>query len=205
MSRASLRERQRQLREDAILDAAYDLLIEQGYAAMNMDDLAARAGVSKATLYQHFPSKDELVVSVILRLMRRGEERIGQIDPTLPPIQRLEQILQQGLERRINLWAAGVALLPPCVTRHPDYQEQHQRMIGHLHALIDAAKEAGDIDPALATPVVAQMLLHLFRMDYADLIAQHQCSRAEIVATLLTVVFDGLSKGLLSSRTHDSR
>jgi len=45
---------------EALIAAAYDLFYAQGYARVGVDDVAARAGVTKRTLYQHFASKDDL-------------------------------------------------------------------------------------------------------------------------------------------------
>ena len=49
----------------AILDAATDLFVEQGYGAVSMDAIARAANVSKATLYAHFASKDALFATII--------------------------------------------------------------------------------------------------------------------------------------------
>src|SRR5205823_3430702 len=70
----TLRERQLRLRGDAILDAALDLFVERGYPDATMDELAARLGTSKRTLYQHFPSKEELAVNLVVRAMRLALE-----------------------------------------------------------------------------------------------------------------------------------
>lgn len=48
-----------------ILDAAYGLFWRQGFLRVSMDDIAARAGVTKRTLYQHFSSKDDLIKSAL--------------------------------------------------------------------------------------------------------------------------------------------
>jgi TetR/AcrR family transcriptional repressor of mexJK operon len=48
-----------------ILDAAAELFIAQGYGAVSMDVIARAAGVSKATLYAHFTSKDLLFATII--------------------------------------------------------------------------------------------------------------------------------------------
>ena len=48
-----------------ILDAAGAAFYNEGYQAIGVDALAERAGVSKMTLYRHFPSKDELIVAVL--------------------------------------------------------------------------------------------------------------------------------------------
>src|SRR3712207_4210433 len=49
----------------AILGAAGELFLAQGFAAVSMDAVARQAGVSKATLYAHFPSKDALFAAMV--------------------------------------------------------------------------------------------------------------------------------------------
>jgi AcrR family transcriptional regulator len=49
----------------AILAAAMDLLLDQGLTAMSMDDVARRAGVSKATIYRWWPSKERLALDAL--------------------------------------------------------------------------------------------------------------------------------------------
>lgn len=48
-----------------ILSAAYGLLYREGFARVSMDAIAEAAGVTKKTLYYHFPGKDELVAAVL--------------------------------------------------------------------------------------------------------------------------------------------
>jgi AcrR family transcriptional regulator len=48
-----------------ILDAAGAAFYENGFQAIGVDALAEQAGVSKMTLYRHFPSKDDLMVAVL--------------------------------------------------------------------------------------------------------------------------------------------
>ena len=48
-----------------ILDTAYELFSHRGIHDVGVDELVARAGVAKATLYKHFPSKDELVLAFL--------------------------------------------------------------------------------------------------------------------------------------------
>ena len=51
--------------QNAVLDAAADLLLEQGLAAVSMDAIAARAGVSKATIYRWWPTKESLALDAL--------------------------------------------------------------------------------------------------------------------------------------------
>lgn len=49
----------------AILDAALELLAEEGFQGLSIEDVAARAGVGKTTIYRRWSSKDELVIDAI--------------------------------------------------------------------------------------------------------------------------------------------
>lgn len=57
--------RRKEARPQEILAAALDLFAERGFAASRLDDVAARAGVSKGTLYLYFPNKEELFKAVV--------------------------------------------------------------------------------------------------------------------------------------------
>ena len=58
--------RPRSARADrAILKAALDLLIEQGFDLMSMEGIASRAGVGKTTIYRRYASKEEVVAAVL--------------------------------------------------------------------------------------------------------------------------------------------
>jgi AcrR family transcriptional regulator len=59
----------------AILEATQELIVELGYAALSMDGVAARAGVSKPTLYLRYPSKGALI----------AEAAFGDVPDVQPP------------------------------------------------------------------------------------------------------------------------
>ncbi|MBC7549109.1 MAG: TetR/AcrR family transcriptional regulator [Polaromonas sp.] len=61
----ALRQRRKEARPGELLDAALDLFVEKGYAATRVEEVAARAGVSKGTLFLYFSSKDELFKAVV--------------------------------------------------------------------------------------------------------------------------------------------
>jgi AcrR family transcriptional regulator len=54
-----------------ILDTAYDLFSRRGVRAVGVDEVIERAGVAKATLYRHFPSKDDLVLAFLAQRERQ--------------------------------------------------------------------------------------------------------------------------------------
>jgi TetR/AcrR family transcriptional regulator len=59
------RERRKEARPGELLDAALDLFVEKGFAATRSEEVAARAGVSKGTLFLYFPTKEELFKAVV--------------------------------------------------------------------------------------------------------------------------------------------
>ncbi len=61
----TLRQRRKEERPQELLDAALALFVEKGFAATRSEEVAARAGVSKGTLYLYFPSKEDLLKAVI--------------------------------------------------------------------------------------------------------------------------------------------
>ncbi|HEX4863708.1 MAG TPA: TetR/AcrR family transcriptional regulator [Acidimicrobiales bacterium] len=63
-------------RDQAILEAALDLLAEVGYDAMSIESIATRAKVSKATIYRRWPGKAELVVDAL-----RSRHEPHMVDP----------------------------------------------------------------------------------------------------------------------------
>jgi AcrR family transcriptional regulator len=62
---APKRERRKQARPGELLDAALDLFVEKGFSATRVEEVAARAGVSKGTLFLYFQSKEDLFKAVV--------------------------------------------------------------------------------------------------------------------------------------------
>jgi AcrR family transcriptional regulator len=100
-----------------ILDAALALMSVQGSAGASMRQLAAACGMNVATIYHYFPSKADLLRSVMEE--RRYGERLGtevpNLDPQLPPRERLTGLFEWLWENALAeeaVWRllVGVAL-----------------------------------------------------------------------------------------------
>src|SRR4029079_8652266 len=81
--------------KDAILDATDRLLALFGYRKMTVEDIAAEAGIGKGTIYLHFASKEEVVLSHVDRIVDRLKQQnltvIARSDYTAP--ERIRQML----------------------------------------------------------------------------------------------------------------
>ncbi|MDT7808705.1 MAG: hypothetical protein QOJ70_2518 [Acidobacteriota bacterium] len=79
---------------DLILDATDRLLARYGYRKMTMDDLAQEVGIGKGTIYLHFPSKEEVVLSHVDRIVERLKGELLEIARGVgTPAARLRRML----------------------------------------------------------------------------------------------------------------
>lgn len=204
MKRLSFRERQQQVREQAIVDAAFELLTTKGYTAMTMDDVAALVGISKATLYQHFRSKEELTVSVAVSILKRSEEYLGSLDPELPAMERLQRVMRGLIELRCRAeqrsekrYPGGLyATLKPIVSGHPRFLAQYRRMVSAFSGLVDTAKAEGDIKAQIPTRIMVQAMLGLTRdFDYAEMVASMEVSPERLSESLAAIFLEGVRGG----------
>jgi AcrR family transcriptional regulator len=80
--RGRMRAAQREFTRSRLVDAAVGVFAERGYARATIDDIAERAGTTRATFYLHFKSKSD----VIPELMTRGESHFRGIYECLIPL-----------------------------------------------------------------------------------------------------------------------
>ena len=92
------RERRKEARPGELLDAALDLFVEKGFAATRAEEVAARAGVSKGTLFLYFPSKEELFKAVV------RENISGRFDEWNQEFQAFEGSSADLVRSCLRLW-----------------------------------------------------------------------------------------------------
>ncbi|MCP2167786.1 TetR/AcrR family transcriptional regulator [Goodfellowiella coeruleoviolacea] len=64
----SLREEQKNLTRNRVLDAAVTVFAEKSFVGATMEDIARAAGVTRATVYAHFPGKNEIIRALLVRV-----------------------------------------------------------------------------------------------------------------------------------------
>ena len=148
---------------EAILDAVEELLQSQGHA--NISAVAAQAGVSRVTVYAHFPTWIALLEAAVERAVRRTMTALQSVHPDSgPPIEALERLLAATWQHlaRYGAMAAAVSelLTPEAVTR------THQA----VHHTVGALLERGQADGSFRTDMPARWLLT------ASVALVHACS-----------------------------
>src|SRR5699024_11944084 len=90
--------------KDTILQIATVLFLEKGYPLISMDDVAQRADVTKATVYYHYRTKDDLFTDAVVKLMERitgGIEKIFAND--MPLKEKLHTLAYAHLRATTNM------------------------------------------------------------------------------------------------------
>jgi AcrR family transcriptional regulator len=113
----------------AILDAAEDLLDQRGQPSVSA--VAIEAGVSRVTVYAHFPTSEALLEAVVRRAVGRTAAALDQARPDSgPPPEALDRLLAAGWQEldRYGAMAAAAAsqLSPDTLTR--THESAHERV-----------------------------------------------------------------------------
>lgn len=155
-----------------ILDAAHEAFLAMGYGAVSMDAIAARAAVSKATVYTRFPSKQQLFAAVVARECDACARRmcVAEGSPALDLTSALRRVAQElmdmiTLPRNLAILRLVIAEEP----RFPElgtafYESGPAEMLRNLAGFLQREHRRGRlrIDDAA---VAAQHLVSLLRGD----------------------------------------
>mgnify|MGYP002132439450 FL=1 len=140
-----------------------DLFVEKGFAATRVEEVAARAGVSKGTLFLYFPSKEDLFKAVVrenvVAPVAQGAAEVAQFQG--PTGELLEWMLLQWWRRYGATKASGISkLVMSEASNFPDLATFYQKeVIEPGQALIRFALQRG-IDRGDLRPMNIEMVLH---------------------------------------------
>jgi AcrR family transcriptional regulator len=187
-----------QAREDAIIGVVNRLLAEKGFDAMTVDEVASQVGIAKASLYKHFPSKEDLAAAAMVRVMRRAQTFLKTLPDSLPALAKLRAVVRWTMELKL---AGEMPSLPSqnsslraTLIANADYMNGLIEVSDHLGAWIEAAQAQGLINPQL--PAIAVLYTLYARacdpvLEFLQIGGQH--TDAEIADLVLSTCFDGLN------------
>ena len=72
-------------RREEILDAAHTLFTTKGFQPTTMEDILGIVGIAKGTLYYHFPSKEQILKALVLRIVHQVEQQAREIATSSAP------------------------------------------------------------------------------------------------------------------------
>jgi len=200
------RERRKEARPGELLDAALELFVEKGFAATRVEEVAARAGVSKGTLFLYFASKDELFKAVV------RENLSGRFSEWAIEFEAFQGNTSDMLAYCMNSWwdrvgatkASGINKLMMSEAKNfPDIAAFYQHeVIGPGHALIRRIFQRGidrgeframDLDYAVYSVVAPMIFLVLSKHSMDVCIPDHvELDPKKYIASQLSTLLHGL-------------
>lgn len=193
----SFREQMRLAREDAIVAAVNRLLAEKGFEAMTVDEVAAEVGIAKASLYKHFPSKEDLAAAAMVRVLVRAGAFLDTLDAGRPPVELLREatrwMLQVQAAGEMPALPAANSSLRAALMRHQPYLDGLVAVSDRLGAWVLAAQADGSVNPSLP-PLAVLYTLYARACDpvLGFMRATGQFSDAQVIEIVLSTCFDGL-------------
>ena len=194
----SFREQMLVAREEAIILAVNKLLAEKGFEAMTVDEVAAAVGIAKASLYKHFPSKEDLAAAAMVRIMKRTQDFMATLPAEADPLGKLKAVARWAMEVQL---AGEMPSLPhqssslrTTLMGNRAYIDRLMGMSDTLGGWIQAAQANGTL--SIKLPAIA--VLYTLFARACDPVLEFlrvggNYSDAQIVDMVLESCFDGLS------------
>ena len=126
-----------------ILDAAMDVIVANGFAALSINKLASTLGFTPGALYRYFPSKDALLADLVAEIIEDIGERIAAATATSGPGQAAEADPIAPIARAADAWR--------------DYARTSPHRFGLIAALL-ASPQIVIAEPAAALTAIGHMV-----------------------------------------------
>ena len=194
--------KQKEIRE-AILDATDSLLSRYGYKKMTIDDLAKEVGIGKGSVYLHFTSKEEIVLSHVDRIIEQLKGKLSAIAKSEEkPAERLRRMLQTRVLHRFesvqhytqNLNDLLAAIRPRFLARREKYFAEEARIFA---AVIADGQRGGDFADGDSDEIAESLILATNSLLPFNLTVSELGARRDVEEKILRLA-DLLLQGLCS-------
>jgi TetR/AcrR family transcriptional regulator, regulator of autoinduction and epiphytic fitness len=184
-------------REDAIIQSVNRLLAEKGFEAMTVDEVAADVGIAKASLYKHFPSKEDLAAAAMVFVMRRAQAFLDTLPAGSSAVTKLREVVAWTMGLKL---AGEMPSLPSqnsslrtALIANKDYMDGLMDVSDRLGAWIEEAQAQGALNPKLPSIAVLYTLYARACDPVLEFLKMGELySNDEIIALVLSTCFEGL-------------
>ena len=189
--------------KNALLDATDRLLAGNGYKKMTIDELAAEVGIGKGSVYLHFASKEEIVLSHIDRIIERLKTRLQVVgEKRAPCARRLREMLIERVVFRFDSVQHYTRSLNDVLSKiRPQLLERRKRHFDEeariFATLIKQGVEAGEFAPVKVKETAAALIVATNSLLPYSLSTRELGERKEIEKRVSNLA-DLLLKGLIS-------
>lgn len=186
-------EKQREQTRDQVVATALRLFTDRGYVTVRVEDIAAEAGVSRATFYKYFSEREEILAELFARLLGRDAAPAPPGDPA-DVVGRVTRLLVESARRMASQeqLARFVYSLP---IRHAALQGAGSRppVAETVEHLLTEAVAAGAIRADLPVALLAGQVMRGFEAAMRDWAEGRANDAAEHVRLFVELAFSGIA------------
>lgn len=185
-------------RQREVLDNLQQMVLVEGISRFTIGELAARMGCSRRTLYELAPSKEQLQLLVLDRLMQHtGRQSLSAIDPSSRVVDQLRQYVTGGIDHAFRAAAYDDVADVPAARRLLDRHYGFAATV--IERLLVLGVERGELhvgSPAVVAQMISASAQHFNDPDVLD-------ATGLALGPALDAMFDALLGGLVVRRRAD--
>lgn len=188
-------------RKDRIMDAALRIFAEKGFQNATITEISKEAGVSEATIYEYFGTKEDLLFAIPEKISNDTYEASSKV---LPYIKGVEAKIRAILLFYVQLYQSNpdysaLVLLQLMSNKRFRQTPAHAAIRKSSHGLLDCIREGiangtfkKDSNPYLIRSMFMGTIEHLFIHWHMQGMPKRKPSIVDILDSLIEIVFDGI-------------
>jgi AcrR family transcriptional regulator len=200
-------ERDREAISRAILDAARELFVAEGYQHVSIRKIAERIEYSPAAIYGYFASKDDIFFALAeegFRLLSQAGDPVDRGQPRiLEPLDRIRasfwRLYEFSREQPQYFALMFVDRSVPRITREYDrftfVRDMKSDIVGQMQECIDAGSLPSSVDPSVACRLLTMAVIGVAVMRLSDRLAPAE-NADDLASDVLNVTIAGLQAGV---------
>ena len=188
-------------RKDRIMDAALSIFAEKGFQNSTITEISKAAGVSEATIYEYFGTKEDLLFAIPEKISNDTFEESSKV---IPYIKGVEGKIRAILLFYVQLYQSNpdysaLVLLQLMSNKRFRHTPAHVAIRKSSHVLLDCIREGiadgtfkKDSNPYLIRSMFMGTVEHLFIHWHMQGMPKRKTSIADMLDPLIEIVFDGI-------------
>ncbi len=180
---------------ERILEHARERFLHHGFSKVTVDELSVDLGMSKKTFYKFFPSKEELLRTIIYGMMKGVEGEMERIENSDKPFaERLADVMMllgKNMGRISRAFQLDIQRFAPALWKEAEtFRREH--LITRIGRMILKAREEGIFREEINEVILVHMLLHSIQgIVNPDFLIQQSFSLNEAFRTIFKTLFEG--------------
>ncbi len=181
---------------EKILPASMDLFFSKGIKAVSMDDVARSVGISKRTLYEHYESKDSLLVACIEDILKqRNSKMYNMMDGSMSFIEVITRSIFEAMSFAQNINPQFFADLDKF--NYSAVKSSVEQSFENLRKRTESLIEQGKRDGLLRKDVNAKLIAHIMvgsdKKSFNECVNESEWGRTYVFKQLCSIFLRGMA------------